>query len=354
MSDHRTASRVSVLLEDSQRALGDAGRRLFLQQRSAWPLAMARIIIGLAIFGWAFTMLFDVGALLGTNALVGPEFASDLNRYIGLDSTASISIALVVLLVAAVAITVGWRPTIWLLVAFVLLVAIQRRNTMILNSGDIILRNLTLLLAFTPTGAALSVDRVRRYGRDALWTSARVAPWGMRLVQLQMMTVYFFAFWSKSGELWKNGTAVSTAFRLQDLQRFGQLDVLVDNIWIVAFLTWSTLAVELALGTLLWVKKLRPLLIVLGVLLHVMIDTFVLVGFFGPAMIAGLMTFLDADRLDVYARTRRHANQDVEGSAERDRLKPEANVGATGGRIGDEHSAPVHFDDLRNDRQSKA
>jgi len=37
---------------------------------------------------------------------------------------------------------------------------------------------------------------------------------------------------------------------------------------------------------------------VFGVLLHVMIDTFVLVGFFGVAMIAGLMTFLDADRID--------------------------------------------------------
>lgn len=324
------SNRASSVFERSRRALGEAGRHLFLDERTAWPLAFARIVIGVAIFGWAATMLFDVSALLGSNALVAPEFASDLNRYLPLDSTASIVVALIVLLVASVAITVGWRPTIWLVVAFVLLVAIQRRNTMILNSGDIILRNLTLLLAFTPTGAALSIDRVRAHGRGALWTSSQVAPWGMRLIQLQMMIVYFFAFWSKSGELWKNGTAVSTAFRLQDLQRLGQLDVLVDNIWVVAFLTWSTLAVELALGTLLWVKRLRPLLIVLGVLLHAMIDTFVLVGFFGPAMIAGLMTFLDADRVNAYVRTRRLTRgPGMVGAAsvDRDRLKPETNVG---------------------------
>lgn len=309
MTVHDVRADAGAAIDSARRTFSDIGHRLFFARRSAWPLAVARIIIGLAILGWAFTMLFDIGPLLGSDALVGPEFASDLNRYLPLDSTATVSIALALLMVAAVSIIVGWRPTIWLLVAFVLLVAIQRRNTMILNSGDIILRNLTLLLALTPTGAALSLDRVRKYGRNALWTSAKVAPWGIRLIQLQMMVVYFFAFWSKTGDLWKSGTAVSTAFRLQDLQRVGQLDILVDNIWIVAMLTWSTLVVELALGMLLWVKRLRPLLIVFGVLLHLMIDTFVLVGFFGPAMVAGLMTFLDADRLDGTMRNRRVAQR---------------------------------------------
>ena len=287
------------------RAVQEFGHRLFIAPRAAWPLAIARVVIGMALLLWALTMAFDVNALLGEDALVGIEFADDLNRYLPLDSTLAINLALVGLVLASIAVVVGWRPSFWLVVAFVLLVSIQRRNTMILNSGDIILRNLTLLLALAPTGAAMSVDRVRRHGRGAFWTSAKVAPWGLRLVQLQMVIVYFFAFWSKSGELWQNGTAVSTAFRLQDLQRIGELSVFVDNIWVVAFLTWSTLGVELALATLLWVKRLRPTLIVFGVLLHVMIDSFVLVGFFGIAMIAGLMTFLDADKIEAAIRRRR-------------------------------------------------
>lgn len=281
------------------------GHLLFVARRPAWPLAIARVVIGVAILLWAVTMAFDVNALLGENALVGVEFAEDLNRYLPLDSALTINLALLALAGAAIAIIVGWRPSLWLVVAFVLLIAVQRRNAMILNSGDIILRDLTLLLALAPTGAAMSVDQVRRHGRGAFWTSSQVAPWGLRLVQLQIVAVYFFAFWSKSGELWQNGSAVSTAFRLQDLQRVGEWSVFVDNIWVVAFLTWSTLVVELALGTLLWVKRLRPTLIVFGVLLHLMIDTFVLVGFFGIAMVAGLMTFLDADRLDAVVRRRR-------------------------------------------------
>ncbi|MEP1124546.1 MAG: HTTM domain-containing protein [Ilumatobacter sp.] len=294
-------------------ALRTFGHRLFVAERSAWPLAIARVVIGVAILLWTLTMMLDLRALLGDDALVGVEFADDLDRFLPLDSTLTVGVALLALITAGIAIIVGWRPSLWLVVAFVLLVAIQRRNTMILNSGDIILRNLTLLLALTPTGAAMSVDRIRRHGRAAFWTSAQVAPWGLRVVQLQMIVVYFFAFWSKSGELWQNGTAVSTAFRLQDLQRFGEWSVLVDDIWVVAFLTWSTLVVELALGTLLWVRRLRPALIVFGVLLHVMIDTFVLVGFFGIAMVAGLATFLDADRLDtLVARRRADRAPDVE------------------------------------------
>ncbi len=291
----------------------EVGHRLFVAPRTAWPLAIARVVIGLAILLWALTMAVDVTALLGDDALVGLDFADGLNRYVPLDSTLAISAALVGLVLASGAIIVGWRPSFWLVVAFVLLVAIQRRNTMILNSGDIILRDLTLLLALTPTGAAMSIDQVRRYGREAFWTSSMVAPWGLRLVQLQVMVVYLFAFWSKSGELWQNGTAVSTAFRLRDLQRFGELSVFVDNIWFVAFLTWSTLIVELALGTLLWVKRLRPLLIVFGVLLHLMIDTFVLVGFFGLAMIAGLTIFLDAGWIDNAIRRRRADHVPEEG-----------------------------------------
>jgi len=290
-----------------------ARRRLFTDRRPAWPLALARVIIGVTVLLWATTMWFDVTDLLGDDALLPPELASDRFRWIDLDTGTEIRAALAALVVASFAIIVGWKPTIWLLVAFVLLVAVQRRNHLILNSGDIVLRDFTLLLAFTPTGAALSLDRYRRLGRDGLYSAGRVAPWGMRLVQLQVMVVYFFAFWSKGGDEWREGIAVSTALRLQDLQRIGELDVLVANIWVVAALTWGTLLVELMLGTLLWYKPLRPLLIVLGVLLHVSIDGLVLVGFFGLTMIGGLMTFLDGEAIERSMSERRARQED--GSA---------------------------------------
>ncbi|MEL6892738.1 MAG: HTTM domain-containing protein [Actinomycetota bacterium] len=269
--------------------------RVAVDPVSAWPLAIGRIILGLTTLVWTLTLMPDATALLGSDAIVSVDGASEFFRWIPLDSTGSVWAALIALTVSSIAVTVGFRPTVFLAVSFVLIMALQRRNPAILNSGDIILRDLTLLFAFCPTGAACSLDRYRRVGRDRCWTAPRVAPWGLRLVQLQVSMVYLFAFWSKSGELWREGVAVSTALRLRDLQRFGQIDAIVDSVVLMAMLTWGTLVVEMLLGVLLWVRRLRPALVVVALLLHLSIDVFLLVGFFGPVLAAGLMSFVDGD-----------------------------------------------------------
>jgi hypothetical protein len=272
---------------------------LLRRRRPAWPLVIMRIMYGFVLLAWTLTMALDVDGLLGSDALVPSRFATQGRwRYFDLETTGAVWIALIVLVAAAIAIIVGWRPTEWFILTFLVLVAVQRRNPVILNSGDLVLRNFALLLAMSPTGAALSVDRWRRYGRAALRTSPKVAPWGLRLLQLQVMVIYFFAFWSKSGDLWRDGTAVSTVFRIGDLARFDSPEWLVSNVIIIALFTWGALAIELSLSMLLWVKRLRPFLIVLGISLHVFIDVFIIVGFFGPLMVTGLMAFTDAERID--------------------------------------------------------
>ncbi len=308
---------------------------LLVRPRPAWTLALVRILYGLLLLAWTVSLLPDASTFLAEDGLVPPEFASPIGwRWFDLSSSAASLVAIAALAAAAVSITVGWRPTGWLLLAFVLLVAVQRRDPLIINSGDILIRNLALLLAFSPTGAALSVDRWRSHGRAELWTAPPVAPWGLRLVQLQVMVVYFFAFWSKSGELWRDGTAVSTALRIDDLQRFPVPDWVISSVVVMAFATWGALAIELALATLLWVKRLRPLLIALGVLLHLSIDAALLVGFFGPAMVVGLLSFTDADWID----------RKVAGLRDRRSAAPaEPSAGVAGGEQGGDGS-PVPED----------
>jgi len=282
-----------------------ATERVFVRQRPSWTVAIARIGYGLIVLAWTLTLMLDADSFLGDDAVLPNDLVSAGGwRWFELGSTTSVWLALVALTVAAIAIIIGLRPTIALLVTFVLLVSLQRRNLLILNSGDLLLRDLALLLAFCPTGAALSVDRWRRHGRGALRTAPLIAPWGLRLVQFQVMVVYFFAFWSKNGTTWRNGTAVSTAVRLEDLARFDAPVWIVGSVVLIAVLTWGALVVELALALLLWCKPLRPVLIGLGVGLHLFIDVFLLVGFFGLLMVVGLSTFLDADAIDDRIRRR--------------------------------------------------
>ena len=292
-------------LTRSTRRIEHATEVLLQRRRPAWPLAVMRIVYGSVLLIWTLTLALDADDLLGSDALVPNQFATQGRwRYFELDSTTAVWVALAALVIGSIAIMAGWRPTEWLLLAFVLLVAVQRRNPVILNSGDLLLRNFALLLAMTPTGAALSVDRWRRYGRAALRTAPLVAPWGLRLIQLQMMMIYFFAFWSKSGDLWREGTAVSTVLRIDDLARFTSPDWLVGNIIVIAAFTWGALAIELTLSMFLWNRRLRPLLIGLGIALHVFIDVFIIVGFFGPLMVMGLVAFTDAEWIDRWIRRR--------------------------------------------------
>jgi hypothetical protein len=86
--------------------------------------------------------------------------------------------------------------------------------------------------------------------------------------------------------------------RIGDITRFDSPAWLETNVVIIAVFTWGTLATELGLSTLLWAKRARPILIVAGITLHVFIDIFVMVGFFGPLMVLGLLGFLDAERID--------------------------------------------------------
>ena len=290
---------LAAVAERSRAAIERGTDRLLERRRPAWPLASIRIMYGVVLLGWTVTMSFDAMDLLGSDALVPSRFATQGRwRWFELDSTAASWAAMILLGLAAIAIIVGWRPTLWFLMAFILLVAVQRRNPVILNSGDLVIRNFALLLALCPTGAALSVDRLRRHGRAALRTAPLVAPWGLRLLQLQMMVIYFFAFWSKSGDLWRDGTAVSTVLRIGDLTRFDVPDWLTANVLIIAVFTWGALFIEVGLAFLLWAKPLRPVLIVLGISLHLFIDVFIVVGFFGPLMITGLVAFADADWID--------------------------------------------------------
>ncbi|MGI9644334.1 MAG: HTTM domain-containing protein [Ilumatobacteraceae bacterium] len=311
---------------------------VLVRPRLAWTLALVRVLYGLLLLAWTVSLLPDASVFLAEDGLVAPEFASPVGwRWFDLSSTTASLVALAALAAGAVSITIGWRPTGWLLLAFVLLVAIQRRDPLIINSGDILIRNLALLLALCPTGAALSVDRWRNHGRTSLWTAPMIAPWGLRLVQLQVVVVYFFAFWSKSGGLWRNGTAVSTALRIDDLQRFPAPDWLVESVVLIAVATWGALAIELALATLLWVKHLRPLLIPLGILLHASIDSVLLVGFFGPAMIVGLLSFTDADWLDRKVAAFR---------ARRERTATEPSAGVAGGQQGGDGGAVAEDGDV--------
>ena len=254
------------------------------------PMAALRILVGLLTLGWVLALLPDARAFLGDDGLqrslphvdsgawvvpLGPPYA-----------------VLTVLLAAAVALVVGWRTRAASVVVAVLLLAVQRRDPWVFNSGDLLLRELAFLVMLMPAGETWSLD-ARRRGVERLR-----APWGLRLAQLQVSGLYLFSVWAKvRGHAWNDGTAVGTALQLEDLQRFVVPAALSSSLLVSSLLTYSALAVEASLAVGLWLPRLRYWVMAAGVGLHLGIEASLLIGWFSLAVISSYVVFVPPEHL---------------------------------------------------------
>jgi hypothetical protein len=147
---------------------------------------------------------------------------------------------------------------------------------------------------------------------DRFWEFPARAPWALRLIQIQLSLGYLSAVWHKAGnDLWRDGSAVSYALRMQDIHRAPTPGFITHSGAITELLTFGTLALELGLAILVWNRAARPWVLALGMSLHMMIDLNILVGFFSYAMLVAYLSFVPPDT----AAARLLATRDLLGRA---------------------------------------
>jgi uncharacterized membrane protein YphA (DoxX/SURF4 family) len=270
-----------------------AWERFWFAREETSTLAIVRIAYGLLMVGWGaalipdlFTFFSDDGMLPSTVLVKGWS----LLRWF--PSDAALIAVLVVFMLAAICVVLGFFTRLAAAILFVTFFAFERRNPLIWNSGDFVIHHIAFFLALAPSGASLSVDRWR-LARDRFWSFPARAPWALRLMQVQLSVIYIASVWAKvRGETWNDGTAVSYALRIEDLERFPLPSFVVDTELIANFLTYGTLAIELGVAILIWVKPWRRYVIPIGILLHLFIDYALEVGFFSYAMVILYLAFI--------------------------------------------------------------
>lgn len=160
---------------------------------------------------------------------------------------------------------------------------------------DSILAMLTLYLMCGPTGATLSLDRLRSRSRqtERSWAANVV----IRMIQVHMCVIYLCAGLSKlQGARWWDGTAVWMTMVLPEY-------VVVDLSWLAYGGDWLchlvsnvgvvvTLGFEISFAYLIWNRTMRPLLLFLAVLLHAGIGLVMGLGAFGAVMLIGCLAFV--------------------------------------------------------------
>lgn len=285
----------------------------FFRPISPVPLGLFRIVFGFWTFVYGFlffperyTWFSNKGVLTAAEAAAYNGgmgtlvHQNDLLILPGADHW--LTLFFFVYLLATISLTLGfWSRTSAILV-YIGITALHARAAPIHHSGDTVMVVMAAYLVLSPCGAACSLDRLTRIFRgredDA---PPLVVPWAQRLMQIQIAVLYFCAAMSKAtGPAWQDGTAVYYPLHLPESLRFpiwGQ-----DNIYAVNLITWATVGIEMALGTVVWVPRLRLYVLALGVLLHLGIEYSMNIPLFSALMITSYITFLNAADIQNFLR----------------------------------------------------
>ncbi|HVU86868.1 MAG TPA: HTTM domain-containing protein [Pirellulales bacterium] len=198
-------------------------------------------------------------------------------------------------LVAFAMLTIGLFSRVSAVVSFLAAVSYVNRVPGAQFGLDQINVMLVTYLMLGPCGARYSVDRwlADRERAEAPPVPPMVsANLAIRLIQLHMCVIYFFAGLSKlQGDHWWRGDAFWGAVANLEYQSW-------DLIWLanwpvlVALLTSITVYWELSFCVLVWVPKLRPLILALAVPLHMGIALGMGMITFGLVMLFGCLSFV--------------------------------------------------------------
>jgi hypothetical protein len=283
--------------------LAAAWNAFFHTPEPPFTIALFRILFGLVTVASALLYLPHASLWLGAEGTLSHERwqatygAGRFSLFRWLPTHRSSIHALFALhLLAATCLSLGLGTRVSAVIVFVTLTSIHHRHPEVTHGGDSLMRMMSFLLIFSPAGDAWSLDAILA-GASA---PAASSPWVLRLLQLQMSFVYFQSFVAKlEGESWRQGTAVYWVSMVSDYRR-RPVPAALRTLWWSRVATWGTLALEFALGPLVWIREFRYPLIAIAAIFHVVLEVLMNVQLFGAIMLTGLATFVspyDLERL---------------------------------------------------------
>jgi hypothetical protein len=278
-----------------------AWERFFFIPISGLTLGIFRFFYGIVVFISVLGVYPYRATFYGPDAIVSPEMGhkaySAYWSILSFDfvplSEPAMTCFFLALMLAAVMLSLGCFTRIVSFAVFLGVYSLNNRNPYNVNAGDLLLRIDSLILVFSSSGTAFSIDRwirIRR-GREKREPTLTAA-WPLRILQLQLTYVYLSTVFLKcSGANWLDGTALYYALRYLELQRFS-FRYLFYTLWQIKLMTWGVMAGEFLMGTLVWVPRLRYPILAVGFLLHMGINLTMQFPVFQYVMLVNLILFI--------------------------------------------------------------
>lgn len=169
------------------------------------------------------------------------------------------------------------------LIAFVMHVSFMHRNMAIVYGLDMISAFFLFYLIFAKTD---SKPKSKNSWAQMLSSMA------LRFTQIQVCVIYAYSGWEKlKGPAWWRGEAIWSVFANTQIARWN-MDWVAHFPLVISAVTYATLLFEIYFPALIWLKRWRAALLVLGVLLHLGIGLVVFIPFFSALMVLSYVSFL--------------------------------------------------------------
>lgn len=194
---------------------------------------------------------------------------------------------------------VGAGTRITSVAAYAITISYSQR-VLVANFGlDQILGLLCLYLAVGPSGACLSVDalirrwRSRRRNEKYQLRRSSTARIALRLIQIHVCVIYFWAGFAKlKGESWWTGEAFWQVLANMEYQTW-DMTWMAWFPWLPYLLAHVTVAWEVSFCVLIWNRRVRPLLLLIGAGMHFGIGAFLGMWTFGLIMTYAYFAYSD-------------------------------------------------------------
>lgn len=175
--------------------------------------------------------------------------------------------------------TLGYRIVISGFLLALVLMSLRLRNIYILDGADNVIWTVLPFIAMASSYHLISNKQVNQLG-----ALQDFAPLG---VMIQFSLVYLFASLTKLKEpVWQNGEALYYILRVEDFRPSALNVWLTQSVWFVKVNTYFTLAWELAFPFLIWFKRTRNIILMMGVVLHLGIWVLMRIDNFSLVMIS--------------------------------------------------------------------
>ena len=248
-------------------ARGEAWQRWWFEYEDPRSIALFRIVFSALVLCnvgglWAYSdlLFMDDGLLTGAEAgrlfaprafgaeasvlaRLGAAITGPFSLLYVFDGPVALSIHLVVLEAAVVALLVGLRTRVAALVTFLAMDGLWVRNFVFWEGTELVLRVFMVYLVCARSGHAFSVDAwlYRRKNPDAL-RYRPIPAWPRRLGVVQLAVLLGSAGLLKTGDAWIDGTAVHYALHCDAYARFDAIDLVGTGL--LRPLTWAARTAE--------------------------------------------------------------------------------------------------------------